>query len=102
MVTTLPKRNEVPQEMTWDATSIYKTSDDWQAANKKVADGIEGLGEYQGKLGESAGKLLQGLRARRALVVEAYRVGQWAMMYHVPDMNNQEAIARFGQAQVLM
>ena len=23
------------------------------------------------------------------------------MMYHVPDMNNQEAIARFGQAQSL-
>src|SRR6266436_6395512 len=97
MVTTLPKRHEVPEEMTWDAASIYATADDWQAANKKVLDGIESLGKYEGKLGESAATLLEGLRARDDLIVEASRVGQWAMMYHVPDMNNQEAIARFGQ-----
>src|SRR5437868_3731380 len=99
MVATLPKRNEVPQEMTWDASSIYATVDDWQAANKKVLGEMEAIGKYQGTLGESASALLRGLQARDKLLVELTHIGQWAMMYHIPDMNNQEAIARFGQAQ---
>ncbi len=101
MVATLPKRDEVSQEMTWDATSIYATVDDWQAANKKVLNEIEAIGKYQGKLGESATTLLEGLQARDKLIVEAAHIGQWALMYHVPDMNNQEATARYGQAQSL-
>ncbi len=101
MVATLPKRSEVSQEMTWDAASIYATVDDWQAANKKVLKEVESIGKYQGKLGESASTLLEGLQARDKLFVEAAHIGQWAMMYHVPDMNNQEATARFGQAQSL-
>src|SRR5207248_6022385 len=49
----------------------------------------------------SAEKLLDGLKARDELMVETTHIGQWAMMFHLPDMNNQEAIARFGQAQSL-
>jgi oligoendopeptidase F len=101
MVATLPKRSEVPAEMTWDAASIYSTPDDWQGANKRVLSDVERLAGYEGKLGESAGTLLEGLRARDKLVVEVSRIGQWAMMYHVPDMNNQEATAWFGQSQSL-
>ena len=59
-VTTLPKRNEVPEEMTWDATSIYSTADEWQAANKKVLSDIEKLGKYEGKLGKSAAPFWKG------------------------------------------
>ncbi|MEO8285752.1 MAG: oligoendopeptidase F [Chloroflexota bacterium] len=101
MVSTLPKRQDVPEEMKWDATSIYATPEAWQAATKQVAEDMEKVSRYQGKLGSSADTLLEGLKARDALLVETNRIGQWAMMYHVPDMNNQEAIARFGQAQIL-
>jgi oligoendopeptidase F len=101
MVTTLPKRSEVPADMTWDAASIYATTDDWKGANKEVLGEVDGLARFEGKLGLSASTLLEGLRARDRLVVEASRIGQWAMMHHVPDMNNQEATAWFGQAQTL-
>jgi oligoendopeptidase F len=101
MATTLPKRNEVPQEMTWDATSIYATPDDWQAAIKKVFADVETIGKYEGKLGESASTLLEALQARDKLLVDTSQIGQWSMMYHVPDMNNQEAIAWSGQTQSL-
>lgn len=101
MVTTLPKRNELPAEMTWDATSIYATPDDWNAAVKRLSEDMEKLSSYQGKLGDSAESLLAGLQARDALIVEAYHIGQWAMMYHVPDMNNQEAIARYSQSTIM-
>jgi len=101
MVTTLPKRSEVPEEMTWDASSVYPSLDDWNAANKRVLDDMEKLAGYQGKLGESAETLLDGLKARDALIVEAFHIYQWAMMHHTPDMNNQEAIARYSQSTIL-
>ena len=36
MTTTLPPRNEVPVEQTWDLDSIFATPADWEAACQQL------------------------------------------------------------------
>ena len=98
MTTALRKRSEVPEEMTWDATTVFPSHDAWEAAVGEVTAGFGELEKYSGRLGESADTLLKALTERDNLGVRVYHVYQYAGMYHFGDMNDQEAIARYGRA----
>lgn len=101
MIVALPKRHEVAEELTWDASSIFTSHEVWQAAVKQVTEEIPSLSRFEGKLGESASRLLAGLRARDALMVKVAHIYQYAIMFHTTDMNDQQATAMNGQAQIL-
>jgi oligoendopeptidase F len=101
MVATLPKRSEVPAEMTWDAESIFATPGDWQKAVEQANQAIPELNRHAGTLAGSAATLLEALKERDGLFVKAGHIYQWAMMHQVVDSDNQEAIARIGQAQMM-
>jgi oligoendopeptidase F len=101
MVATLPKRSEVPVEKTWDAETIFATQEDWQKAIEEVNQGISDLNKHAGKLAGSSRTLLQALQERDNLIVKAGHIYQWSMMHQVVDSENQEAIARLGQSQML-
>jgi len=57
----LPKRNELPTEMTWNLASIYPTNAAWEADFTRVAALAPGIGAFAGRLGESAATLLDAL-----------------------------------------
>ncbi len=101
MVATLPKRSEVPVEKTWDASSIFATPEDWQKAVEEVNRGIPELNRHAGKLAGSSRTLLAVLKERDDLIIKAGHIYQWAMMHQAVDSDNQQAIARLGQAQML-
>ena len=48
--TTLPKRHEIPTEMTWDLTLIYQRDQDWERDFQVVEDQIAPLSAMQGTL----------------------------------------------------
>ena len=48
--TTLPKRHEIPTEMTWDLTLIYERDQDWERDFQVVEDQIAPLSAMQGTL----------------------------------------------------
>ena len=48
--TTLPKRHEIPTEMTWDLTLIYGRDQDWERDFQVVEDQIAPLSAMQGTL----------------------------------------------------
>jgi len=59
--TVVPKRSEVPEQLTWDLTTIYRTDDDWEKDFKRVESALPELESYKGRLGESGEVLLQAL-----------------------------------------
>ena len=101
MAATLPRRSEVPVEKTWDAESIFATQEDWQKAVEDVNQRASELNKHAGKLANSSRTLLEALQERDNLFVKAGHIYQWAMMHQVVDSDNQEAIGRLGQAQML-
>src|SRR5215469_5571203 len=63
-VTTLPKRNEIPKEYTWNLESIYATDADWERDFSHVVSLLPEIRAFEGRLGESGQSLLDALRTR--------------------------------------
>lgn len=98
----LPTRHELDPGYTWDAASVFATLEAWQAAFAEVAQGLPGVSEYAGRLGESARNLLATLSDVETLAREAGRVAVYAGLAHAVDATDQAAAERHDQAQTLL
>lgn len=54
----LPTREQVPVELTWDLTTIFKTDADWEADFVRVKSALPQLASFKGRLGLDHGKIL--------------------------------------------
>ena len=55
----LPKRSEVPVEMTWRLTDIYETEELWNEDYKTAGLLADEIREYEGRVCESADTMLK-------------------------------------------
>jgi oligoendopeptidase F len=53
----LPKRSDIPKEMTWKLDDIFASDDAWEKELKSLKKEIPKIDKYQGTLGESAQNL---------------------------------------------
>jgi len=100
--TTLPTRNEVPIEETWNLESIFPTVAGWDAALEKVETDLPKLEHYQGKLGDSPETFLEYAQLAQEISILAMKVMVYAGLDQSTDMANQHNAARAGQGQGLM
>src|SRR5690625_1735735 len=59
MTTKIPKRDEVPQELTWNLADIFATDEQWEEEFKALQADIPKIKDFQQTLGESAENLYQ-------------------------------------------
>ena len=85
---TLPRRAEVPVEMTWDLTSIYKTNELWEIDFAKVTQLLPKIKGFQGKLSESATTLLEALTLVDQAAEILGRLYVYANMRSHEDLND--------------
>ena len=100
--TTLPSRNEVPLEQTWDLASIFPMPSDWEAACTQLTGLLPTLSAYQGHLGESPQKLLEFIQLYQQAGTLMGKINVYASNAYAVDTLNQEAAARNGQGRSLM
>ncbi|HPZ21789.1 MAG TPA: oligoendopeptidase F [Bacillota bacterium] len=84
----VPFRQEIPQEFKWDLESVYATDEEWErdfAAVKELAEKIKG---YSGRLGVSAGTLLECLKLRDEIMVLGSQVIVFANLRRDEDTSN--------------
>lgn len=101
MAKTLPRREEVPEEQTWDLASVFPSDEAWEAALREASAGLERVAQYEGRLGESPATLLAALRMRDEWRVRAGRLDQYASMQFKADGGDQAAAARIQEADAL-
>ncbi|MFC1481348.1 oligoendopeptidase F [Candidatus Neomarinimicrobiota bacterium] len=58
----VPTRDQVPIEDTWNANDIFPSDDAWEAGFKEAEGLIANFAQYEGKLGKSGTSLLAGIR----------------------------------------
>ena len=63
----LPKREEVPAEMTWRLEDIYPDEVLWEKELEEAKELAAEVGKYEGRLGESARNLYEALKIYDAL-----------------------------------
>ncbi|MEA2572865.1 MAG: oligoendopeptidase [Chloroflexia bacterium] len=101
MVAVLPKRNEVPEEHTWDIKSVYPTDEAWEGAYKQAEQQIESMSRFSGRLGESAAVLLEALQARDEYLVGVLKLVLYGGMQATSDITNQDYPSRQDKGQGL-
>ena len=102
MTTTLPLRNEVPLEQTWDLSSVFPTPGDWDAACQQLIAALPALSAYQGRLGSSPQTLLEFINRYQETATLMGKIGVYAHNAYAVDTLDQAAAARAGQARGLM
>ncbi len=101
-ITTLPLRNEVPVEQTWNLASVYATPADWEAACAELTVRLPELAAYRGRLAEGPATLLAFLERFQAAGVVMGKINTYAANGASVDTGDQAAAGRAGQARTLM
>ena len=98
---TLPARNEIPQEETWNLESIFPNVEAWKKTYEKVESRLPELDEYKGKLDQNPKTLLDCLVLREEILREVEKVYVYSGLESTVDASDQDALARSGQGQGL-
>lgn len=88
MTKQLPKRDEVPEHLTWDLTTIFPTDEAWEKEFEQLQDEIPKIKDFQHKLGESADSLLAALTLQDKLSERLGKLYVYAHMRYDEDTTN--------------
>ena len=97
----IPKRNEVPEELKWDLTRIFKTDKDWETAYNQVKKDVQSLSNLKEKFTESGHKLYEGLNKILTVSRNLEKVYVYATMSSDVDTSNAHYLGYVAQVQAL-
>ncbi len=80
-----PERDAVAPEHKWHPEDLFPDDDSWEAAFTDLEAELAGVGEYQGRLGESAETLLAALQGSEAFAMKAEHLYQYAHIKNDQD-----------------
>ena len=101
MPKTLPRREDVPLEYTWDLESMYPSPEAWEEAFNNLERALPQLASLQGRLGESPASLKAYFELFERLGPEMYKLYNYAGRRFDVDTTNQANAARVSRAQGL-
>lgn len=97
----LPKRSEVPEELTWRLEDIFPDTDAWEEELKEACALAEQTASFEGKLAQSAKELLGVMKAYEACILKLDRAEGYAHMRHDEDTGNAQYQALMLKVQSL-
>lgn len=96
-----PDRNDVPEKYKWNLSDIYPSHEAWQSDVKMLNSEVDNFSQYQGKLGESADVLYDGLQTASDFMKTLSKAWVYASNYSNEDLNNSDAQAMMQQMTAL-
>ena len=98
---TIPSRNEVPKEDTWNLSKLFESDQAWSEGLEDFTSRISKISTFKGTLGSSASALHACLSYLTDLEILGERLGYYAQLRYSEDAGdsaNQERVSRFMQA----
>ena len=86
----LPKRNEIPEEDTWNLKAMYPSSDAWEKDINEVSALVDKVVGFQGTILKSSSNLYEFYKAYDQMERLLDKVCLYAMMICDTDTTNQE------------
>jgi oligoendopeptidase F len=99
--TATPPRSAAPVERTWDAESVFASSEAWGAALQALVADLPRLEAFAGRLAEGPTVTLEALAMRDDLYRRLGQIYVYAYLDYSVDTGDQAAVARFGRAQAV-
>ena len=101
MAASIPPRSKVKKKYTWNAESVFKSKEDWNAEVKKILADLPNIKKYEGRLGENAEALAELFDHVEDLIKRLAHVVMYAGFSYNVDTTNQTSAAMFGKAQTV-
>jgi oligoendopeptidase F len=101
MTKTLPRRDEVSLDATWDLESMFATPDAWEEGFAKLESELPALAAYKGRLTESAVTLAEYMHRIDRLTPDLIKLYNYAERGFDVDTTNQANAARVSRVQGL-
>src|SRR5947209_10124212 len=101
MAQTVPRRDEVAVEHTWNTESVFPSDDAWEREFEEIARAIPGLERFQGHLGDAPHVLLDWFETSEDLLQRVFKVSVYAGMLHDVDTADGDAQAKYDRATSL-
>ncbi len=99
MATTLPARNEVNPDYTWNAESLYSTPKEWESEVESILASLPELKNFQGRLSEGAAVLADALQTQEDIMVRGERAYMYAGFSYSVDTSDQNAAGMADKAR---
>ncbi|MFC7185473.1 oligoendopeptidase F [Halorubrum yunnanense] len=100
-MSSVPERAAIDEAYKWDLRDIYEDDEAWETAYEAVADRIDELRDYEGRVTEDAATLLELLELREEIFRELQQVTTYARLRGSEDTRNQEYQAMSARASSL-
>jgi oligoendopeptidase F len=98
---TVRRREEVPKEFTWNTESIFASNEAWDEAFNQAQAVIPDVERFHGRLGDSAGTLLDFFHAEEDLVAQIEKLYIFAHTTHDVNTNDETALMQLDRARGL-
>lgn len=97
----MKKRNEIPAELKWDLTHIFKSSEDWEKAYTECEKAIPALTEIKGTLSNSAEALFAAYEKLYGFYEKYEPVAEYAFLSKTIDGGDAAALAMCDKVNML-
>jgi len=94
-------RKDVPEKYKWNLSDIYPSNEVWQSDVKMLNSEVDNFSKYQGKLGESADVLYDGLQTASDFLKTLSKAWVYASNLSNENLNNADAQAMMQQMTAL-
>lgn len=98
---TIPKRNEISEDLKWDLTRIFKTDAEWEAEYTRVKKAVQSLSTLKPSFTESGHKLYNGLSQILAVSRNLEKVYVYATLSSDVDTSDAHYLGYVAQVQSL-
>ncbi|WP_429971331.1 oligoendopeptidase F [Fructilactobacillus sp. Tb1] len=100
-VKSIPTRDQVPENLTWDLTSIFKDNTAFNVELESVKKSVQQIGKLSGTLANSADDLLKVVEAVLNLNRRYEKIYVYSHLNNDVDTSNNEAQERMEQVEAL-
>ncbi|MFB6304814.1 MAG: oligoendopeptidase F [Haloferacaceae archaeon] len=100
-MSSVPERGEIDPEYKWDLDGVFASDDAWREAFEDVRERIPEVAEYEGRLTESAGTLLEALETYEDVMRDVATVSTYANLRSSEDTRVDEYQAMATRAESL-
>lgn len=97
----LPTRNEVPEELTWDLSRIFKLDKDWENAYQNVKNDINDLADLKNTITNSGKDLYEAITQMLAVKRRFENIYVYATMASDVDTSNNHYLGYVARVQSL-
>ena len=100
-MSTVPAREEVAIESTWDHESVFPSFDAWREAYQAAAATVKDIEHYKGTLSDSPARLAEWFGFASSIGRRVWKVYMYPALWQACDGNNETVKGMVGQAQGL-